>query len=106
MPSPAIGFRRLLAVCLTCSWLMNAAGVGITFAQGRRFVSPQRSEGAAGGHVAVIGSIARPGAYELPAANVNITDVVQIAGGLTSEASGNVRVIRKGHAGLQTFYSA
>lgn len=106
MPSPTVGFRRLLAVCLACSWLMNLGGVGITFAQGRQFASTQRSDGAVGGHVAVIGAIARPGAYELPAANVNITDVVQIAGGLTSEASGNVRVIRKGHAGLQTFYSA
>ncbi len=56
-------------------------------------------------YFAVMGRVARPGVYELDRRFPSIVDLIERAGGLTSDASGNIRIIRNGRAGQQTFYS-
>ncbi len=56
---------------------------------------------------AIMGQIARAGTYEFdaPASTARLSDLVERAGGLLPEASGNVRIIRGGRPGNQTFFS-
>jgi hypothetical protein len=51
---------------------------------------------------AIMGEVARPGAFELPLSQPQLLDLVNLAGGATAGASGNVRVIRGGRPGWQT----
>ncbi len=53
----------------------------------------------------LMGEVMRPGVYEIPSGDPLLIDVVQKAGGLTRSASGNIRIVRRGRAGQQTFYS-
>lgn len=54
---------------------------------------------------AIMGQVARPGAYEIDHAHPEMLELIRAAGGLTDGASGALRVIRQGRPGLQAFYS-
>src|SRR5262245_31777496 len=53
--------------------------------------------------LAIMGEVARPGAYELPISRPQLLDLVNLAGGRTQEASGSVRIIRGGRPGWQAW---
>src|SRR5262245_24763921 len=53
--------------------------------------------------LAIMGEVARPGAYELSISRPQLLDLVNPAGGATPEASGNVRIIRGGRPGWQAW---
>ncbi len=55
--------------------------------------------------IAVMGQVTRPGVYEVPSATPQLVDVIWQAGGLTTNASGNIHIVRNGRADQQTFYS-
>ena len=55
--------------------------------------------------VGIMGEIAQPGVYQAATGDLKLNQIVQKLGGLTADASGNVRIIRYGRAGQQTFYS-
>lgn len=55
-------------------------------------------------YVAVVGNVARPGVYRFPADNIPVTAVVAAAGGLTTDASGQLRVVRQGRLGQCLFF--
>lgn len=65
----------------------------------------QMTQGDTQPYVAVMGQIARPGVYELPAALPQLAEFLNFAGGLTPNASGSLRVIRQGRSS-QFFLSA
>lgn len=52
---------------------------------------------------AIMGEISRPGVFELNDVHPQLLDLVKQAGGPTTTASGNVRIIRGGRPGEQTF---
>jgi hypothetical protein len=52
---------------------------------------------------AIMGEVARPGVFEATEQRLQLTELVERAGGTTPTASGNVRIIRAGRAGEQTF---
>ncbi|HVW03293.1 MAG TPA: SLBB domain-containing protein [Planctomycetaceae bacterium] len=56
-------------------------------------------------HYAVVGAVAHPGAYRLPATGVQLVQLVEQAGGLSGRASGAIRLVRGDRAGTQWFYS-
>ncbi len=55
--------------------------------------------------LAIMGEVARPGVYEVEEPRLPLLELVNRAGGATPLASGNVRIIRDGKAGEQTFLS-
>lgn len=55
-------------------------------------------------YVALMGQISRPGVYECPLP-ADLTDLLKRTGGLTSEATGNLRLVRQGRSGQQMFFS-
>ena len=55
--------------------------------------------------IRVTGEVARPGLYELATATPQLVDVIRQAGGLSPNASGNIRIVSGGRADRQTFYS-
>ncbi|QDT36311.1 hypothetical protein [Stratiformator vulcanicus] len=52
-------------------------------------------------YIGVIGQIARPGSYHFDSASPTIGEVLKVAGPLTDEATGSVRIIRHGRTGIQ-----
>jgi len=58
-----------------------------------------------GSFFGVMGQIARPGVYELPTAHPRLAEIIDRAGGLTSDASRIIRVVREGRIAFQTFYT-
>ena len=57
------------------------------------------------GYFTITGGVARPGVYPFPRQPLQLTELVREAGGLSELANNNVRIVRDGRAGLQTFYS-
>lgn len=68
----------------------------------RHYTSP---ETAAANYVAIMGKVARPAVYEVPQEQLTLAALVDIAGGLAPEASGNLRIVRQGRGGQQVFFS-
>jgi hypothetical protein len=52
-----------------------------------------------------MGAVARPGTFEMQEPRLPLLELVKLAGGATPRASGNVRIIRDGRAGEQTYLS-
>jgi hypothetical protein len=52
---------------------------------------------------AILGEVAHPGVFELSLPQVQLLDLVTLAGGTTPGASGNVRIVRGGRPGWQTW---
>ena len=57
------------------------------------------------GYFAILGAIAKPAVYAAPTDRLRLIELVKLAGGTTDPASGGVRIVRQGRAGLQTFLS-
>ena len=89
----------LTAVCVASCLL-----VGSDSAKGDRVVPGYRAQNSAR-HVAILGQVGRSGVYEVPPTGVTVSALVQSAGGLGEDASGNLRVIRRGQPGIQVYYS-
>ncbi len=53
----------------------------------------------------VLGQVARPGVYELSNSQPDLRDLIQQAGGLTTKATNQIRIVRQGNAGQIVFYS-
>jgi hypothetical protein len=53
----------------------------------------------------VMGQVRSPGTYEFKSQYPRLGEVIRHAGGLTAGANGNIRIIHRGRAGQQTFYS-
>lgn len=94
-------------------WLIAAVAcaVGRAGAQGETPSSarPPRNDATAESgrtFIGVMGQVARPGVYRFPGGGISLRELVDEAGGLTVNATGNIRIIRGGRAGLQTFYSS
>jgi len=56
-------------------------------------------------YFAIMGQVARPGVFEIHSTELTLTQLVQKAGGITKQASGSIRIIRDGRAGIRTFFS-
>ncbi|MBI5758877.1 MAG: SLBB domain-containing protein, partial [Planctomycetales bacterium] len=52
----------------------------------------------------ILGQVAKPGVYELPADRRTLNDLIEAAGGLTANASNNLRIVRRGRSGGQAFF--
>src|SRR5688572_26776041 len=52
----------------------------------------------------IMGQVARPGVYELPAPEPQLLELIRQAGGLTQQATNQLRIVRQGHAGLGAAY--
>jgi hypothetical protein len=82
--------------------------VSETYAQTQTRQSPvatSRPKAQSANYFAIMGAIRQQGVYELPNRFASLVEFVRRAGGLTSNATGNIRIVRNGRAGLQTFYS-
>lgn len=55
-------------------------------------------------YIALMGQVSQPGVYECRAP-IELSDVVKRAGGLTGDASGNIRLVRQGRSGQQMRFS-
>lgn len=56
-------------------------------------------------YVAIMGEVIKPGTYHLDSTSLKLQSVVQRAGGLTSEASPTIRVVRQGRVTQKEVYS-
>lgn len=56
-------------------------------------------------YVAVMGQVGRPAVYEVRQSPIELTEVIRMAGGLSDQASGSVRIIRRGRGGQQVFFT-
>ena len=52
----------------------------------------------------IMGQVARPGVYELAYPEPQLLELIRHAGGLTQQATNQLRIIRQGHAGQRAFY--
>ncbi len=97
-----VWIRLVLSACFItcCSVPMSADAQGLAAGGGN-----QSRYGQQRGYFGIMGQVARPAVYELPSRFPSLVELVQSAGGLTNQASGSMRIIRKGHFGLRTFYS-
>lgn len=89
-----------VATCWLCLWAAWAAAQGYgPLRVGERLTQQETLQ-----YVAIMGQVARSGVYEvrLP---VELADVVRRAGGLTEEASGNMRIVRGGRGGQQANFT-
>jgi hypothetical protein len=76
---------------------------GSLFAQSD--VTTVASEAASRGQFfGILGQVAKPGVYELPADRRTLNDLIEAAGGLTANASNTLRIVRRGRSGGQTFF--
>ncbi|QDT63813.1 polysaccharide biosynthesis/export family protein [Calycomorphotria hydatis] len=55
-------------------------------------------------YIGIIGQVSRPGTYHLSGQTADLATLLQDAGGLTTEATGSIRLIRNGRAGQQIYY--
>lgn len=88
-------------------WLLLASLSGLVpgmlFAQ--LAVTPaENSSASRGSYFGILGQVAQPGVYELPADRQTLNDLIEVAGGLTANASNNLRVVRGGRNVGQTFF--
>lgn len=65
-------------------------------------VVPPDSEGKF--HFGIMGQVARPGVYELAQPEVQILELIRHAGGLTRQATNQLRIVRQGNARQQAYY--
>jgi hypothetical protein len=56
-----------------------------------------------GGYFGILGAIAKPAVYFQKSDRVLLIELVKLAGGTNDDASGSVRIVRQGRAGMQTF---
>jgi hypothetical protein len=56
-----------------------------------------------GGYFGILGAIAQPAVYFQKSDRVLLIELVKLAGGTTNDASGSIRIVRQGRAGMQTF---
>lgn len=54
----------------------------------------------------IMGQVARPGVYELTTPEPQLLELIRYAGGLTQQATNQLRIVRQGNAGQQAFYDA
>lgn len=52
-------------------------------------------------YFAILGAVSQPGVYQKPESGMQLGQLVQLAGGSQASATGSVRIIRNGRAGLQ-----
>lgn len=69
------------------------------------FYSGRMAQSSRAQYVAIMGEVVRPGVFEVADPQPELVDLVGLAGGPSPQASGNVRVIRRGRGGQQTFLS-
>lgn len=56
-------------------------------------------------YFAIMGQVARPGVYDGAQSPLELTELVRWAGGLTGQASGSLRIIRRGRPGQQVYFT-
>lgn len=54
--------------------------------------------------IGIMGQIVQPGVYEFSVRYPGLDDVIQRAGGLTTQATNNIRIVRNGVAGQMIYY--
>lgn len=98
----------VVGIATVVLWLGLPAGTGLAQAPPRDRTAdrPPRHEKQGTHYFAVLGAVGRPGAYALPAASPELVTLVESAGGLTDDATGQVRIVRNGHSGEQAHYSS
>jgi hypothetical protein len=86
------------------NWILAASLIGLApgMLLAQFEVLPVANESAPRGQFfGVLGQVARPGVYELPGGRQTLNDLIEAAGGLTTAASSNLRIVRSGG---QTFF--
>ncbi|MCH7989075.1 MAG: SLBB domain-containing protein, partial [Planctomycetes bacterium] len=74
--------------------------------QSGRPITPSTRQSSPSRHYfTVIGAVRVPGVYEYSSGLPTLADVIHAADGLTSEASGTIRIVREGKVSRQMFYS-
>lgn len=99
-------FSTRYFAAIGCVILSLVPGGPVTADSGVRQFAVPGTPGATGGHIAILGQVLRGGVYEVPSTPFTLNDVVQMAGGVSGQANGSVRIIRQGRGGYQTFLSA
>ena len=56
-------------------------------------------------YFSVMGHVKEPNSFELPTSSPSLVKFIELAGGLKSTASGQIRIIRGGRVGQQAYYS-
>ncbi len=56
-------------------------------------------------HFAIMGEVVQPGVYELKSSSPFLSNLVRISGGLTKNATGHLRIIRRGRSGQQAYFT-
>lgn len=57
-------------------------------------------------YVGVLGAVGRPGVYEVSEKSSSLAELMSRSGGLSGDATGNMRIIRNGKPGQQVFFTA
>ena len=65
----------------------------------------QSARGSDANYFGIVGHVVRPGVYELPSRYPTLVELVQRAGGLTKDATSQIRVVRNGANQLRAWYS-
>lgn len=97
--------RRITAAAI---FVISASAMGYGPASAQMHTRPALHQQAAAepaGYFGVMGEIGQPGVYAYPVPFPYLVNVIKDAGGLTAEADGNLRIIRRGRDGQNTFYS-
>ena len=97
------GWRTAYRLGLTL--LVCLSVPGFLPAQARSHQPRSRAAASTHSHFGIMGAVNRPGTYELSKRFPGLLELIQTAGGLTTHASGNIRIVRNGRAGHQTYYT-
>ncbi|VAX38144.1 hypothetical protein MNBD_PLANCTO02-2327 [hydrothermal vent metagenome] len=69
------------------------------------FKQPASKQASQVKYFAIMGEVVHPGVYELKSSSPFLSNLVRISGGLTKNATGRLRIIRRGRSGQQAYFT-